>query len=156
MSNSWAEKVIWIPGDPSDIETDGHIDGTAVFIKPGVVLVEVNLEPKREHFALGQQNIAALEGQIDAKSRPLKLEFISEGCYEKVESDKECCSYINSYLPNGAAIVPGYDDTERDLIAVETCQGLFPERQAIQVQIQAIAEGGGGIHCITQQQPKAN
>jgi agmatine deiminase len=150
-----AEKVIWIPGDPSDTETDGHIDGTAAFIKPGVILVEVNLDPNDERFALGQQNIAALEGQVDAKGRPLQLEFISEGCYQGV-GDKDCRSYINSYLANGAVIVPGYNDIERDLIALETYQRLFPERQVVQVQIGAIAEGGGGIHCITQQQPKAN
>ena len=67
-------------------------------------------------------------------------------------TDKDCRSYINSYLANGAVIVPGYDH-ERDEQAVETYQRLYPEREIVQVQILAIAEGGGGIHCITQQQP---
>ena len=32
---------------------------------------------------------------------------------------------------------------------------LYPQREICQVDIGAIAVGGGGIHCITQQQPRA-
>jgi agmatine deiminase len=35
----------------------------------------------------------------------------------------------------------------------EHLQSLFPEREIVLVRIDHIAEGGGGIHCITQQQP---
>ncbi len=149
-----AEKVIWIPGDAEDKETDGHIDGTAAFISPGVVLVEVNTDPADSRYSVGQENTAALRGQVDARGRSLQLEFISEGSYGNINSPKDCRSYINSYLVNSAVIVPGYDDNERDKIAVETYQRLYPEREIVQVQIKAIAEGGGSIHCITQQQPE--
>ncbi len=36
--------------------------------------------------------------------------------------------------------------------AVETYQEIYPDRTVVQVQICDIAIGGGGIHCITQQQ----
>lgn len=45
----------------------------------------------------------------------------------------------------------GYD---RDHLTVETYSKLYPNREIIQVPIHNIATGGGGIHCITQQQPK--
>jgi agmatine deiminase len=35
----------------------------------------------------------------------------------------------------------------------EHLQSLFPEREIVLVRIDHIAEGGVGIHCITQQQP---
>ena len=146
------EKVIWIPGDPDERETDGHIDGIAAFIEPGRVLVEINPDGTDPHRPVGEQNTAALENQTDAKGRKLELEFISEGHYHPDVWNGGCSSYINTYLANGAAIVPGYG-YDRDPEAVETYERLYPDREVVQVQINDIAVGGGGIHCITQQQP---
>ncbi len=150
-----AEKVLWIPGDAEEKETDGHIDGAAAFVKPGVVLVEIISDPSDPRYSISQNNIKALKGQVDARGRSLQLEFIEEGSYNDVKSDKDCRSYINSYLVNGAVVVPGYNNSELDKKAAETYQKLYPQREVVQVQIDAIAEGGGGIHCITQQQPVA-
>ena len=147
-----AEKVIWIPGDVSDTETDGHIDGIAAFIEPGRVLVEINPDATDPHFEIGQINTAALKNQKDARGRELQLEFIDEGIYHPDVWNGGCSSYVNSYLANGAVIVPGYG-YERDRAAVETYRKLYPEREIVQVQIHDIAVGGGGVHCITQQQP---
>jgi agmatine deiminase len=147
-----AEKVIWIPGDPTDPETDGHVDGIAAFVEPGRVLVEVNPDRTDPHFEIGQINRAALMHQKDARGRELQLEFIDEGIYHPGVWNGGCSSYVNSYLANGAVIVPGYG-YERDGAAVETYRRLYPEREIIQLQIHDIAIGGGGVHCITQQQP---
>mgnify|MGYP001073506871 CR=1 FL=1 len=96
-------------------------------------------------------NLEALKNVKDARGRTLEIDFIYEGDYSILEFD-ECRSYINTYLANDAVIVPGYDD-ERDYLAIETYQNIYPDRDVAQVQISDIAIGGGGIHCITQQQP---
>jgi agmatine deiminase len=147
-----AEKVIWLPGDSTDTETDGHVDGIAAFIEPGVVLLEVNPDRSDPHYRIGQENLAALKGQTDARGRKLQIEFISEGSYHPGVWNGGCSSYVNSYLANGAVIVPGYG-YDRDAAAVETYRKLYPGRKVVQVPINAIAVGGGGVHCITQQQP---
>ena len=145
-----ASKVIWIPGDPNETGTDGHIDGIAAFIEPGRILVEISPDSSDPHYRVGQNNVKALKNIKDAKGRTLEIDFIYEGDYSVLEFD-ECRSYINSYLANGAVIVPGYNH-ERDLLAVETYQKIYPDREVVQIQISDIAIGGGGIHCITQQQ----
>ena len=64
-------------------------------------------------------------------------------------------SFIYQFISShGAVVVPGYNH-ERDDWAVETYKRIYPERTIVQVQISGIAIGGGGIHCITQQEPKA-
>jgi agmatine deiminase len=147
-----AEKVIWIPGDVTDTETDGHVDGIDAFIEPGRVLVEVNSDKTDPHYEIGQINLAALKNQRDARGRVLQLEFIEEGIYHPGVWNGGCSSYVNSYLANGAVIISGYG-YDRDGAAIETYRELYPDREVIQVQIHDIAIGGGGVHCITQQQP---
>lgn len=147
-----AEKVIWLPGDPEETETDGHVDGIAAFIEPGRVLLEVNPDKTDPHYPVGQENLAALRGQTDAKGRSLEIEFIEEGPYHEDVWNQGCSSYVNSYLANGGVVVPGYG-YDRDQAAVETYQRLYPDRDVVQVYIGHIALGGGGVHCITQQQP---
>ena len=147
-----AEKVIWIPGDPEETETDGHIDGIAAFIEPGRVLVEVNPDKTDPHYHVSVENAAALKEATDARGRKLELDFIDEGIYHEGTWNGGCSSYVNSYLANGAVIVPGYG-YDRDASAVETYRRIYPDRDVVQVPITSLALGGGGIHCVTQQQP---
>jgi agmatine deiminase len=149
-----AEKVIWLPGDVEETETDGHVDGVAAFIEPGRVLMEINPDKTDPHYYVGQENLAAMRGQTDARGRKLEIEFIHEGPYHPEVWNKGCSSYINSYLANGGVVVPAYG-YDRDQAAVETYQRLYPQREITQVYIGQIALGGGGVHCITQQQPAA-
>src|SRR5262249_3501420 len=42
------EKTIWLPGNPYEKGTDGHIDGIACFVRPGLVLFETSASTKEE------------------------------------------------------------------------------------------------------------
>jgi agmatine/peptidylarginine deiminase len=67
-------------------------------------------------------------------------------------SDIFASSYINFYIANGAIVMPGFG-IDRDQEARDQLAALFPDREIVQINIADIAVGGGGIHCITQQQP---
>lgn len=145
-------KVIWLPGNISETETDGHIDGIAMFVKPGVVLLETVPDKNDPAAAIVAANLRALEDETDAQGRPLAIELIEEAYDAEGFGEKFCRSYVNFYFANGAIIMPCYgiaaDDQARDAL-----QRLHPDREVVQVRIDDIAIGGGGIHCITQQQP---
>lgn len=147
-----ADKVIWLPGNRMETETDGHVDGIAVFAKPGVVLIErptVSNGPLQE---IMQANIDAITGQTDAMGRPIELVLIGEAHDAPSKSERFCRSFVNSYLTNGGLVMPCYG-TASDAAALGVFEELFADRRIVQVPIDAIAIGGGGIHCITQQQP---
>ena len=62
-------------------------------------------------------------------------------------------SYVNFYLPNGAIVMPAFDDPN-DERARAILAGCLPGRDIMQIDAIDIVQGGGGIHCITQQEPK--
>ena len=61
-------------------------------------------------------------------------------------------SYINFYFTNYGLVMPAFDDPA-DTVAAAIMAKAFPDRRIVQVPALDIVEGGGGIHCITQQQP---
>jgi len=61
---------------------------------------------------------------------------------------------MNFLIVNGGVIVPQYEDAN-DMLALEQVQAMFPERKVVGVSTKEVVYGGGNIHCITQQQPKA-
>lgn len=147
-----ADKVIWLPGSELELETNGHVDGIAAFVAPGVVMVESAGPESDEWDAIIEANNAALEGQTDAKDRPIKMVHLPYATGDFSDHEMFCTSYVNSYLCNGGVIMPCYGIREDGQVA-EIFQDIFPERRIVQVPIPSIAIGGGGIHCITQQEP---
>jgi agmatine deiminase len=64
-------------------------------------------------------------------------------------------SYINHYLVNGGVILCAFND-ENDAVAKKILESCYPDRQVVLVDARPIFARGGGIHCITQQQPASN
>ncbi|MEU9998167.1 agmatine deiminase family protein [Streptomyces sp. NPDC050848] len=51
------------------------------------------------------------------------------------------------------AISAHFGDTRADAAAKATLARLYPDRVIEQLDIDRLGTGGGGIHCVTQQQP---
>ena len=147
-------KVLWLPGDPDDVETDGHVDGIACFLAPGRMLVETCPARGTERYDNMQANVEALRDQTDAADRPIAVDTIEEAYEADKRSEIFSRSYINFYLANGAVVMPAFG-IDRDADARVQLATLFPDREIVQVDIADVALGGGGIHCITQQQPRS-
>lgn len=62
-------------------------------------------------------------------------------------------SYVNHYIANGCVILCAFDDPG-DLTAKEILEKEYPGRTVELVDARQIFACGGGIHCITQQQPR--
>ncbi len=150
-----AQKVLWLPGSPADTITDGHIDGIARFVAPGIVLAEVSDDPQDIEYADLRANADRLETMRDAQGRKLEVIRIKRPRWERMPRRGEyfAASYINYYVANGGLVMSKFADDERDEAARDLITRLHPEREVIQIAVDEICEGGGGIHCNTQQMP---
>jgi agmatine deiminase len=149
-------KVIWLPGDLTDNATDGHVDGYVAFFRPAAVLCEAVADPADPRYPIMAENRKILESETDARGRRFELVPIAEAPRTAVPDGEEiyCRSYVNFYLANGAVIAPAYGIAEDDA-AVDTLRRAYPDRQVVSLQLRDLFRGGGGIHCITQQEPRA-
>ena len=147
-------KVIWLPGDVEDTETDGHVDGYVAYFKPAAVLCEVVADPADPRFAIMAENRKVLETETDARGRKLEVVPIAEAPRSAVPAGAQgyCRSYVNFYIANGAVIAPAYGIAE-DAAVLETLRRAYPDRTVVPVSLKNLFRGGGGIHCITQQEP---
>ena len=146
-------KVIWLGDGLADDETDGHVDNVACFVKPGVVLALTTDDASDANHEILQDNLARLKEATDARGRALEVVEIEQPkASERHDGRRLGLSYINLYLANGGVVMPSFEDPA-DQPAFETVSRCFPDRRVVQVPARDIVQGGGGIHCITQQQP---
>jgi agmatine deiminase len=149
-----AKKVIWLPGDPYDTATDGHVDGYIAYVKPATLLCEVVADSEDPRYSIMAENRRVLETETDARGRRFTLLPIAEAPRSVTPEGAEgyCRSYVNFYIANGAVIAPAYGIPE-DAAVLQTLTDAYPDRKIVLVPLKTLFRGGGGIHCITQQEP---
>ncbi|MEU0545296.1 agmatine deiminase family protein [Nocardia sp. NPDC005978] len=148
-------KIIWLPGIAGRDITDGHTDFYARFVRPGVVVAALDTNPESYDHEVTKRHLEILKTATDAHGRTVQVEVIKAPTRVRPEykSADFAAGYINFYVCNGAVIAPEFGDAEADSAAFTTLARLFPNRRIVQIDIDAIAWGGGGIHCTTQQEP---
>jgi agmatine deiminase len=150
-----ASQVIWLPGDPESVFvdiTDGHVDGMVSFVKPGVVMYESDPGATGTALQLAAENRRALETAVDASGHRLQIISIDDAHEVVTPHSMFSRSYVNFYIANGGIVMPQFG-VPGDARARAVVQAAFPDRAVVQVDIRHLASGGGGIHCVTQQQP---
>ena len=165
------EKVLWLKDGIDPDETNGHIDDVACFIRPGEVACIWTEDESHPFYQQAHAAYDALCHMTDARGRKLKVHKLCltkkpcllegaetidtvEGTIPRENGEVAIASYMNFLIVNGGVIVPQYDD-ENDALALSQLREMFPEREVVGVRTREIAFGGGNIHCITQQLPRA-
>lgn len=140
------EVIIWLGrGHPLDRDTDGHVDGIAQYVRPGVVLLDAPGDPSDPNHEAGRDNLERLTRAVDAMGRTIEVVAFDAGTPSST-------AYLNHYLVNGGVIVPA-DGEPNDETALAQLRAVYPDRRIVSVPGRTILEGGGGPHCITQQVP---
>jgi lysine decarboxylase len=167
-------KVIWVPHGIYKDETDEHIDNMVAFVKPGEVVMAWTERKSDPQYRYCQGTYKALEEAVDAKGRKLtihKLPLPNKPLFETEEEAKGlvstsdtlvkratgnrlAASYINFYQGKDFIVMPAFGIPE-DETAFNILSKLYPHKTIHQINTRETLLGGGNIHCITMQLPKA-
>ena len=150
--------TIWVPrgltADYSNYGTNGHIDIVCCFAEPGTLLVHVQHNPEHPDFEVSKEHLDVLRNSVDAAGRSLKIvEVPAPQALRSPDGEFVDWGYLNHYICNGAVILCTFDDPN-DQVAIDILREAYPGREIVPHDARGIFMWGGGIHCITQQQPK--
>ncbi|WP_448953504.1 agmatine deiminase family protein [Labrys neptuniae] len=148
------ETLIWVPGVRGQDITDGHIDGSIRFVKPGLLMASAYPGDTSDWAAAHTEALAILAKARDARGRSLEVVSVPSAVDVRSKSEDFLTSYANYYVGNGALYTPRFGDKRADGKAMETLARLHPDRRIVALEVDRIYENGGGIHCVTQQQPQ--
>ncbi|MBR1931617.1 MAG: agmatine deiminase [Lachnospiraceae bacterium] len=162
--------IVWLPCGIYNDETNEHVDNICAFTAPGEVVLAWTEDETDPQYAMSRACMDVLEQTADAKGRKLKVHKLPlpkpvtitedeceglDACHDeptRTPGERLAASYVNFYIANENIIMPGFGDPA-DAQAKEVLQGLFPDREVVQIYARDILIGGGNIHCITQQIP---
>uniref|UniRef100_UPI0025AF9777 agmatine deiminase family protein n=1 Tax=Amycolatopsis solani TaxID=3028615 RepID=UPI0025AF9777 len=149
--------VIWLAGVRGEDITDAHVDCLVRYVAPGVVLLDKAFPgtPPDVWSRSGDQARGVRGEATDAAGRRLEVVDLPQPDPDRItgRGDAFVSSYANFYVANGAVFLPQFGDAAADDQARGTLAEHFPGREVVLVPIDAIAAGGGGIHCSTHDVP---
>lgn len=129
------ESVVYTEGFDRWDGTRGHVDGMLRFVSHDTVLI-------------GQDGSALLDDVADqiAAQRP-DLTLV------RLESE-HATLFMNYLVGDGFVLFGDSGDDAENAKAAQALAAFFPDRQARFVNVDALWANGGGIHCVTNDQPE--
>lgn len=148
--------IIWLNGIRDHDITDAHVDFYARFINEKSLIIPMENDPGSYEYEVTRDHAAALNTLRQHTNLIDNIHVLNNPSQTRVNRDKHpdfAAGYINYYPCNGGIILPEFGDKTTDAQARSLLESLFPQRTVVQINIDNIASGGGGIHCVTMQQP---
>ncbi|MGD6980717.1 agmatine deiminase family protein [Citricoccus sp. CH26A] len=149
-------KVIWLPRglarDAGPHGVGGQIDQVVAFASPTVVLLHWQENPSHPDHEVSVQALEILQGETDARGRPLNVAAITAPLAESDGRGQVSWSYVNVLPVNGAVVVPSFDDPH-DEGAHQVLEAAYPGRTVVPVPAHRLYRRGVGIRHVGLPQP---
>lgn len=152
-----AEHVVWLPRgltrDHDRFGTRGHIDMVAALPSPGTILLHAQNDPGHPDYPLTREFRALLAEAHDAAGRSFAIIDLPAPATLRDDEGFVDYNYVNHLVVNGGVITGSFGEERADSLARDVLTAAYPGRRVVSVDARALFARGGGIHCITQQQP---
>lgn len=149
--------ALWLPRgltrDHDTFGTRGHSDILAAFPTPNVLLMHRQDAESHPDHVIARTNRDVAEQWVDATSAGVEILDLPAPSVLRDDEGFVDYSYINHVVINGAVLACSFDDPADDH-ALGVLRDVYPGREVIGIDARPLFARGGGIHCITQQQPK--
>ena len=152
-----AEHVVWLPRgltrDHERFGTRGHIDMVAALPSQGTILLHAQNDPGHPDYPLTREFRALLADAHDAAGRSFTIIDLPAPATLRDDEGFVDYNYVNHLVVNGGVIAGSFGEERADSLARDVLTATYPGRRVASVDARALFARGGGIHCITQQQP---
>lgn len=152
-----ATHFVWLPRglarDYDDYGTSGHVDIVATITSPGRLLLHDQRDASHPDHALSAELRELFAAQTDAAGRPFEIVDLPAPATLRDGHGFVDWSYVNHLVVNGGVIACGFGEERADADARAILAEAYPGRRVVTVDARPLFDRGGGIHCITQQQP---
>jgi agmatine deiminase len=141
--------ILWLKNGVMDDDTDGHVDDFARFANQTTIVhaVAEKDNPNYAAMAENQQRLARYANAHDLRLIPLPLPqpWQFDGAWT-------AASHCNFYIANGQVLVPIFKQkSDREALSILT--EVFTNRKVRGIDCRKIIQGGGSLHCLSQQIP---
>ncbi|TFB95957.1 agmatine/peptidylarginine deiminase, partial [Cryobacterium sp. HLT2-28] len=154
-----ATHVVWLPRgltrDQERYGTQGHVDIVAAISSPGTLLVHSQDDPAHPDYQVSRELRRVLAESTDAAGTPWTILDLPAPAVLRDSEGFVDYSYVNHLVVNGGVIACSFGEERADEAAREILAAAYPGRSVVAVEARPLFARGGGIHCITQQQPSA-
>ena len=152
-----AEHVVWLPRgltrDQARFGTRGHIDMVATISSPGTILLHAQNDPGHPDYPLTREFREVLAAEHDAAGRSFTIIDLPAPAALRDDEGFVDYNYVNHVVVNGGVVAGSFGEERADAVARELLTAAYPGRRVVSVDARPLFARGGGIHCITQQQP---
>ena len=146
------QKVLWLDRGIAGDDTHGHIDDTARFAAPDLILACTESNRRDPNHKPLRENLRRLKSMRDIRGKQFSIAELPMPAPVIFEKQRLPASYANFYICNAGVLVPVFNDPA-DIAALKVIEQAFAPRTIIPVYCRDLVWGLGTIHCMTQQQP---
>ena len=155
-----ARHAVWLPRgltrDYDEFGTRGHVDIVATIPSPGRLLLHEQPDAGHPDHAVVRELRESLAGETDAAGRPFEIVDLPAPATLTDDDGFVDWSYVNHLVVDGGVVACGFGEERADARARSILAEAYPGRNVVTVDARELFARGGGIHCITQQQPRVS
>ena len=152
-----ATDAVWLSRgltrDYDEFGTNGHVDIVATFAAPDHVLVHEQTDAAHPDSEVSTLARRELSDAFAALGRAVTITGVPAPATLRDDEGWVDWSYINHLVTNDGVVLCGFGEEAADARAREIIGEAYPGRRVVSVDARPLFDRGGGIHCITQQQP---